>query len=71
MKWQNISDKMKSEGAPRSLKELNVNGNDLLKLGVKPEKIGTALNELLLFAIEDGARNKREILIKRAKKLYL
>lgn len=71
VKWQNISDKMKSEGAPRSLKELNVNGNDLLKLGVKPEKIGTALNELLLFAIEDGARNKREILIKRAKKLYL
>lgn len=67
VKWQGISDKMKREGAPRSLKELNLNGNDLLTLGVKPEKIGDALHELLLFAIEDGARNKRETLIKRAK----
>ncbi len=70
LKWQRISEKMKSEGAPRSLKELKINGNDLLKIGVKPEKIGHALNELLLFAIEDGSRNQRELLIKRAEKLY-
>lgn len=66
VKWQSISDKMHKEGVPRSLKELKINGNDLLVIGVKPENIGNALNELLLFAIEDGARNNRDTLIKRA-----
>ncbi len=70
VKWQKIFDKMKSEGAPRSLKELKVKGNDLLEIGVKPEKIGYALNELLLFALEDGARNDRDVLIKRAEKFF-
>lgn len=71
LKWQAISDKMKEEGAPRSLKELKINGRDLLTIGVKPEKIGNALNELLLFAIENGTRNERDILLRRAKKFYL
>ncbi|MBD5636499.1 MAG: CCA tRNA nucleotidyltransferase [Clostridia bacterium] len=70
VKWQRISEKMKSEGAPRSLKELKINGNDLIAIGVKPEKIGHALNELLLFAIEDGSRNHRDTLLKRAEKFY-
>lgn len=71
VKWQRISEKMKSEGAPRSLKELKINGNDLIEIGVKPEKIGHALNELLLFALEDGSRNERELLLKRAEKFYV
>lgn len=70
LKWQRISDNMKREGAPRSLKELAVNGKDLLNLGIEPEKIGEVLNELLLFTIENGARNNREILLHRAKKFY-
>ena len=42
----------------------------MLEIGVKPEKIGYALNELLLFALEDGARNDRDVLIKRAEKFF-
>lgn len=67
-KWRAISEKMEAEGAPRCLKELNLNGNDLLRLGVPPEKIGEVLHELLLFAIEDGSRNRRDVLLKRAEK---
>ena len=70
VKWQRISQEMQKEGAPRSLKELNIKGGDLLSVGIKPEKIGHILNELLLFCIEDGARNQRELLLKRAQKLY-
>ncbi len=68
-KWSGISRKMEAEGAPRFLKELNLNGNDLSDLGVPSEKIGEVLKELLLFAIEDGSRNRRERLLKRAKKI--
>ena len=70
VKWQRISDEMKKEGAPRSLKELNVKGGDLLALHIKPERIGQILGELLLFCIEDGSRNKRDILLHRVQKLY-
>ena len=69
-KWQRISDEMKKEGAPRSLKELNLKGGDLLDLGIKPEQIGRILNELLLYCIEDGKRNHRDTLLKRVEKLY-
>lgn len=71
VKWRTVCDKMEREGAPRSLKELKINGNDLTALGVKPEKMGEVLSELLLFAIEDGARNNRETLENRVKKLHL
>lgn len=70
LKWQKISDQMREEGAPRSLKELQINGRDLLAIGVQPEKIGNALNELLLFAIEDGRRNRRDTLMRQAEKRY-
>ena len=70
VKWQRIAEEMQKEGAPRSLKELNIKGGDLLSVGIKPEKIGHILHELLLFCIEDGARNQRESLLKRAQKLY-
>ncbi len=70
VKWKSIAEKMKSEGAPRSLKELKINGNDLLSLGIKPEKIGFTLHELLLYAIGDGARNRRDTLLKYAAKHY-
>ena len=71
VKWQAISDQMKKEGAPRSLKELTVKGGDLLAIGIKPENIGRVLGELLLYCIEDGARNQREKLLKRVQKIYL
>ena len=70
VKWQRISDNMKKEGAPRSLKELNLKGGDLLALHIKPQQIGRILDELLLFCIEDGSRNNRETLLKRVQKLY-
>ena len=70
VKWESISEQMKKEGAPRSLKELKIKGGDLLELGIKPEHIGRVLEELLLYCIEDGSRNQRDALLKRAIKLY-
>ena len=66
LKWQEVSMRMEKEGAPRSLKQLKVNGEDLLPLGIPHERIGTLLNELFYYALEDGARNERERLLKHA-----
>ncbi len=65
-KWREIFCRMQSEGAPLCLKDLKVNGKDLSALNVPREKTGVILNELLLFALEDGKRNERETLLKRA-----
>ena len=70
VKWRGVLDRMKKEGAPRNLKELAVNGRDLINAGVPPAETGKALNDLLYFAAENGARNARETLIRRAVKLY-
>lgn len=70
VKWRGVLDRMKKEGAPRNLKELAVNGRDLINAGVPPAETGKALNDLLYFAAENGARNVRETLIRRAVKLY-
>ena len=70
VKWRSILDRMKKEGAPRNLKELAVKGGDLISAGVPPAETGKALNDLLYFAAENGARNVRETLIRRAVKFY-
>ena len=51
-----------------SLKELKINGRDLIAIGMKPGKeIGTILNDLLAEVLEQPAQNKRESLLSRAK----
>lgn len=53
-----------------TLKQLSVNGNDLKEAGFADGiKIHSVLEKLLDNVIEDNAENKKEILIKEAKKL--
>lgn len=50
-----------------SLKQLDINGKDLIDLGYKPGvKVGETLDKLLSIVIEDPSKNKKEILIKIA-----
>lgn len=47
-----------------SLKHLNINGNDLIRLGLKGKEIGDKLKLLLEAVIEGKCENKKEDLIK-------
>lgn len=48
-----------------TIKELDINGSDLIELGMSPGKeIGEALNQLLEIVIEHPKKNKKEHLIK-------
>lgn len=50
-----------------SLKDLAVNGGDLIDMGMKPGKeLGVILKALLEEVIEEPSRNRREYLLKRA-----
>ena len=68
-KWKRILARMKEEGAPLTLKELNVNGSDLLALGAPPEKTGKLLETLFAECIPDGKQNERARLLRRARAL--
>ena len=68
-KWTKIIDKMKNEGVPFTLKQLKINGTDLLELGVEPKKIGLILNELLRECATQPSLNDKSKLLKRADKL--
>ena len=50
-------------GEPFTLKELVVNGNDIMKLGYKGNEVGKILERLLEIVIEDERLNNREYLI--------
>ncbi len=54
-----------------TIKDLAINGGDLIKLGLKPggAKIGEVLNGLLVIVIEEPEHNNREKLIEEAKKM--
>ena len=42
---------------------LNITGDDILALGIEPQKIGLALNRLLTAVIEEVCINRKEELI--------
>ena len=52
-----------------TLKRLAVNGNDLKAFGLKNEKIGSTLTELLNAVIADQMLNKKDILLDIAKNI--
>lgn len=53
-----------------SLKQLEINGNDLINLGIsKGREIGAILNVLLSEVLEDQLPNKKDALIRRAEEL--
>lgn len=53
-----------------TVKELKINGKDLMDLGVeKGPKIGEILNHLLDMVIEDPSKNEKEVLIEEVRKV--
>lgn len=48
------------------ISDLDINGNDLKNVGVKPRDIGVIMNRLLCAVIDDPSLNKREVLISLA-----
>ena len=59
---QLLSD-LKAEDACLSLKDLAVNGNDLMALGFQGRAIGACLNRLLELVVEERLPNKKEALL--------
>lgn len=57
---------------PLSVKDLAINGNDILSLGVKEGRsIGKMLNELLELVLKNPELNQRDILMNIVKKELL
>ena len=54
-------------GKPYSISQLAVRGNDAASLGLRGEKIGEALKELLYAVIDGKADNEREVLLEYLK----
>ena len=61
-----ILDKMISEKVPLTLKELVVRGNELISVGIRPERTGEALNKLLEACAMGCVKNERDDLVKYA-----
>lgn len=66
VKWQALLAKMQAENAPFTLKQLAIKGNDLLALGIAPDKIATVLQNLLLRAAYTPKINEKTTLCKIA-----
>ena len=53
------------------MKELAVNGRDLITEGIRPgREMGEILDKLLEEVLEMPERNTKEMLLKRAKEIY-
>ena len=62
--------KIEEEGSALSLKDLKINGNDLIKNGIKAGKgLGLILDELFQCVLDDPSMNEREKLLETALKL--
>ncbi len=53
-----------NSGEPFLISHLNINGEDLLKLGVSGKAIGESLNKILTYVIKNPDKNNKESLIK-------
>jgi tRNA nucleotidyltransferase (CCA-adding enzyme) len=65
-KWRNIEQKMKDEGAPFSVKELKVRGNELIGAGISPDKTSKTLKYLLGECVINPSLNSKQTLVKLA-----
>lgn len=70
VKWQNIIQKMQSEGVPRSLKDLDVKGDELIAAGLDRSDVGKALEFLLCECAIDKSNNQKARLVKIALSRY-
>lgn len=69
---ESILESVREKNECYSLKDLNIDGNDLLKLGIKPgPHVGKMLGLLLDIVIDDPALNKKEILIEKVKEIKM
>lgn len=68
-KWQNLLKRMRAQNVPCSLKELDIKGNDLAGVGIKPTEIATILHKLLLHVAVNPFDNKKAKLLRLAWKL--
>lgn len=69
--FQDRIEKILQEQSALSLKDLAVNGKDLIQSGIEPgKKLGLILNELLETVLEDPKMNEKEKLITVAKNIY-
>jgi len=69
IKWNGVIDKMRSEGAPFSLKELKISAERLMEMGFKGKSIGEVLKELFDQAVCGTIPNEKDALEISALKL--
>ena len=63
-----VLEEIRRENACLTLKDLAVNGHDLMALGLTGPEIGKTLNALLAQVLEDALPNERETLLEYARK---
>ena len=65
-------DEIVAEGDALSIKELQINGKDLMNMGIKPgPEMGKILNELMEKVLEKPELNKKELLAAEVADKYL
>ena len=62
-----VLDKIRAQESCLSLKDLRVNGNDLMALGLRGREIGATLESLLDRVLEETLPNERDALLEAAK----
>jgi tRNA nucleotidyltransferase (CCA-adding enzyme) len=62
-KWKNIIKKMQSEGAPFTTKQLKIRGDELIALGLPPQKTAETLHYMLEECAMNARLNQRDRLI--------
>ena len=67
VKWTKIYQKMKEDGTPFSLNQLNIRATDLIEIGYKNQKIKEELNALFDFALQNPNKNNYQILMDKAR----
>jgi len=69
-KIEEIFKDIKKNAPSLSLKDLEINGNDLIDLGIpQGPEIRNILNKLLEIVLDNPSRNQRNILIRLAKEI--
>ena len=68
-RFLNFKWKLIEERAPLTLSDLEIDGNDLVSLGLEGEEIGAALDEMFRTCVVDPKLNNREWLLDHAAKL--
>ena len=62
--------KYKEDNTPIFIKDLEINGKDLMDIGFKGEEVGASLNAILNIIHERPELNENEILVNISKKVY-